>query len=162
MGVYRCPQCLNECLFCQGCTVEHHEASPFHVVKKWNFQFFNQCSLQSLGLSIQLGHPLGVPCPNPTWAYEKGFTIITSHGIILTILHFCDCGLATLCPAQLLQGHLFPATTIDPHTAATFKVLWLFQLLTFGSKVSGFEFYTTLVCLTDNLGEPTPVSLYHN
>lgn len=74
----------------------------------------------------------------------------------MVTLRFCDCGQATSRAAQLLRARLFPATTIDPHTAATFEVLRLFQLLTFGSKVSGFEFYTSLVRLTDNLGEPPP------
>ncbi|KAG9217985.1 hypothetical protein CCMSSC00406_0009805 [Pleurotus cornucopiae] len=144
------PECRSTCI------VQRHEASPFHVVEKWNSQFFARCSLQSLGLSIQLGHPIGVSCLNPTRAYEKGFTVITSHGIVTTTLRFCDCAEAVSRPAQLLRARLFPATTIDPHTAATFEVLRLFQLLTFGSKVSGFEFYTALTCLTNNLGEPQP------
>lgn len=56
---------------------------------------------------------------------------------------------------------------MDPRTAATFELLRLFQLLTFGSKVSGYEFYQLLVCLTNNLGAPVPVcghkpnNLYH-
>ncbi|KDQ23596.1 hypothetical protein PLEOSDRAFT_1048381, partial [Pleurotus ostreatus PC15] len=156
IGLYRCPQCTDVRLFCHICIVERHEASPFHVVEKWNSRFFERCSLQSLGLVVQLGHPLGVPCPNPTRAYEKGFTVITSHGIILVTLRFCNCGIAASRSAQLLRARLFPATTIDPHTAATFEVLRLFQLLTFGSKVSGFEFYTALTRLTDNLGDPPP------
>lgn len=101
-------------------------------------------------------------CSNPTRAYEKGFTVITSHGIILVTLRFCNCGLAASRAAQLLRARLFPATTIDPHSAATFEVLRLFQLLTFGSKVSRFEFYTTLARLTDNLGDPPSVSFNVN
>ncbi|KAL4259471.1 CxC2-like cysteine cluster KDZ transposase-associated domain-containing protein [Pleurotus pulmonarius] len=155
-GLFRCPQCFDCRLFCQTCIVNRHQASPFHVVEEWNSQFFERCSLQSLGLSIQLGHPLGVLCPNPTRTYEKGFTVITSHGIVVVTLRFCDCGQAASRSVQLLRARLFPATTIDPHTAATFEVLRLFQLLTFGSKVSGFEFYTSLVRLTDNLGEHQP------
>ncbi|KAF9496309.1 hypothetical protein BDN71DRAFT_1505821 [Pleurotus eryngii] len=155
-GLFWCPQCSDIRLFCQTCIVERHKASPFHVVEIWNFQFFAHCSLQSLGLSIQLGHPLGVSCLNPTRAYEKGFTVITSHGIVTTTLRFCDCAEAVSRPAQLLRARLFPAMTINPHTAATFEVLHLFQLLTFGSKVLGFEFYTALVRLTDNLGESQP------
>ncbi|KAF9500747.1 hypothetical protein BDN71DRAFT_1567169, partial [Pleurotus eryngii] len=42
----------------------------------------------------------------------------------------------------------------------TFEVLKLFQLLTFGSKVSGFEFYQCLSRLTDNLGDP-PTDRYN-
>ncbi|KAG5219596.1 hypothetical protein IMY05_C4828000100 [Salix suchowensis] len=39
-----------------------------------------------------------------------------------------------------------------------FEVLCLFQILTFGSKVSGYKFYQALVRLTNNLGGPVPVS----
>ncbi|KAF9491572.1 hypothetical protein BDN71DRAFT_1433874 [Pleurotus eryngii] len=61
-------------------------------------------------------------------------------------------------PDCVLQDLMLPqctdSTTIEPQTAVTFKVLKLFQLLMFGSKVSGFEFYQFLSCLTDNLGDP--------
>ncbi len=65
---------------------------------------------------------------------------------------------ATSQDLQLLQFGLFPATTTDPQTTAMFEVLHLFQILTFGSKVSGYEFYQALVRLTNNLGGPVPVS----
>ncbi len=61
---------------------------------------------------------------------------------------------------QLLRARLFPATSTDPRTAATFELLRLFQLLSFGSKVSAYEFYQTLSRLTNNLGDPVPVSLH--
>jgi hypothetical protein len=46
----------------------------------------------------------------------------------------------------------FPATVLQPKSAATFNVLEFFHLLTFESKASGFEFYHTISRLTDNTG----------
>lgn len=157
-GSYRCPQCFDMRLFCQTCTVNRHVDQPFHTVEVWNSQFFERCSLRSLNLRIQLGHPIGESCINPHRTHKDGFTVITSHGIIVVNLDFCGCSSVSR-PTQLLRARLFPATTIEPQTAATFEVLKLFQLLTFGSKVSGFEFYQCLSRLTDNLGDPPTVSL---
>ncbi|KAG2035192.1 hypothetical protein BDR03DRAFT_868408 [Suillus americanus] len=53
---------------------------------------------------------------------------------------------------QLLCVHLFPATTLDPKSAATFCMLEYFQMLSFESKVSAWEFYDTIAFLTDNTG----------
>ncbi len=124
--------------------------------------FFEPCTLQSLGLRIQLGHPLSDPCANPTPAYNDTFVVITSHGIVTVSLDFCNCSRAVSHDIQLLRARLFPATTLDPRTAATFEVLRLFQLLTFGSKVSGYEFYHALSRLTNNTGETVPVSGFVN
>lgn len=122
---------------------------------------FVSVSLKTLGLRIQLGHPLGQRCPNPVPAFNDDFVVLDTGGIHPVGLDFCDCHLALPRNIQLLRARLFPATTIDPKTAATFSVLELFQLLTFMSKISGFDFYNTLARLTDNTGTVTiPVSLY--
>ncbi|KAG5220403.1 CxC2 domain-containing protein [Salix suchowensis] len=155
-AAFRCPQCFDTRLFCQDCIVANHTANPFHQVERWNSRFFDRCSLRSLGLRIQLGHPLGQACHKPAPAFGDGFVVITSHGVVCISLDFCDCTSAIPRELQLLRARLFPATTVDPRTAATFELLRLFQLLTFGSKVSGFEFYQSLVRLTNNLGEPVP------
>ncbi|KAK0457087.1 uncharacterized protein EV420DRAFT_1271922, partial [Desarmillaria tabescens] len=55
---------------------------------------------------------------------------------------------------------LFTATTIYPQMAATFRVLHLFQVFSFMSKVSAYEFYHTLVHLSDNTGLYTPPDQY--
>jgi hypothetical protein len=48
---------------------------------------------------------------------------------------------------------------VDPKTAATFRVLETFQMLSFTSKVSAFEYYRSLSRRTDNTGTcPPPVS----
>lgn len=61
---------------------------------------------------------------------------------------------------QLLRLQLYPATVIDPMTAATFRVLDFFLLNTLVSKISAFDFYATLSRKTDNTGtRDVPVSL---
>jgi hypothetical protein len=62
---------------------------------------------------------------------------------------------------QLLRERLFPATTTDPKTAATFSVLEQFHLLSFESKVSAFEFYQGLSRLSDNVGIDPPKVSYN-
>lgn len=57
---------------------------------------------------------------------------------------------------QLLRARLYPATISQPKTAATFDVLKTFQLLSFMSKVSAYEFYHSLARLTDNTGTISP------
>ena len=53
---------------------------------------------------------------------------------------------------QLLRFRLYPATIHNPNTAATFHALHHFQLLSFESKCSVYEYYQTLVRETDNTG----------
>lgn len=53
---------------------------------------------------------------------------------------------------QLIRRELYPATITDTTTCATFRVLESFHLLTLQSKITGYDFYTTLNNLTDNTG----------
>jgi hypothetical protein len=53
---------------------------------------------------------------------------------------------------QLLRMSLFPSTTSDPKTAATFRVLEQYHLLSFESKTSAYEFYHALHRMSDNTG----------
>jgi hypothetical protein len=67
-------------------------------------------------------------------------------------LDFCGCESAQPHITQSLHVHLFPSTTTDPKSAATFCVLEYFQMLSFKSKSSVWEFYNTVARLTDNTG----------
>lgn len=175
---YRCKDCQDLSLFCPGCIVSNHATMPLHRVEvrlavqifevtsnniitaqKWNTNFFERCHLKSLGLRIQLGHASPARCTNPVPAFNDDFTIIDSDGIHQVGLDFCGCQQAASPVVQLLRRRLFPATTIDPKTAATFRVLETFQLLSFSSKISGYEFYRSVARRTDNTGIlPVPVS----
>jgi hypothetical protein len=47
---------------------------------------------------------------------------------------------------------MFPATAVDPRTAATFRVLETFQMLSFTAKSSAYEYMASLRRRTDNTG----------
>ncbi|KIK34338.1 hypothetical protein CY34DRAFT_98209 [Suillus luteus UH-Slu-Lm8-n1] len=149
---YRCEDCFGTELCCSSCTVMAHKDHPLHRLQKWNGEYFEFASLKSLGLRIQLGHALGHTCPKPRRAFNDDFVIIDSHGVHEVSLDFCDCALATTHVQQLLRMSLFPATTADPKTAATFRLLEEFHLLSLESKVSGYEFYYALMRRSDNTG----------
>lgn len=128
------------------------------ISQKWNGSFFVRTTLRSLGLRIQLGHSGGHKCVNPAPSSRDEFVIIDLNGIHHVNLDYCECQTAQARYTQLLRFRLFPATSTDPRTAATFRLLKNFQMLSFTSKASAFEYYQALTRLTDNIGNPVPVS----
>ncbi|KAG1722798.1 uncharacterized protein EDB91DRAFT_1240183 [Suillus paluster] len=129
-SLYRCKDCHGVELVCHQCVLYIHQWQRCHCIKHWNRSFFQKTSLKSLGLCIQLGHHI-----------VNDFVIIDVNGVHAIGLDFCGCQTAQVHVTQLLQVHLFPATTVKPKTAATFRALEHFQILSFESKVSAFEFY---------------------
>lgn len=116
-------------------------------------------TLKSLGLRIQLGHEIGDPCVNPVGCADDDFVVLDMNGIHEVALNFCNCTKADDPTKQLLRACWFPAMVQQPKTAATFRCMEFFHLLTFESKSSVFEFHNTLVRLTDNSGTvKVPVS----
>jgi len=67
-------------------------------------------------------------------------------------LDYCSCEGAKSAEVQLLRYSLYPVTSMNPKSAATFRVMKFFHLLSFESKCSGYEFYNTLSRYTDNVG----------
>lgn len=115
-----------------------------------------------MGLRIQLGHEPGQLCMFPIKATNDDFVIIDHDQIHEVGLDFCGCGMtAKSQPVQLLERRLYPATTFIPKTAATFRALETFELLQYEAKVSVFEFYQTIVRLTDNTGLKVPKVSQH-
>lgn len=126
--------------------------------KEWTGTYWAKSSLKALGLRIQLNHPTGQHCLNPVKATNDDFVIIDVGGIHRVGVDFCNCHRVRPRTVQLLRAGLYPATTKNPKTAATFQVLDEFHMLSFMSKISGFEFYATLSRLVDNTGtSPPPV-----
>ncbi|KAG1868604.1 hypothetical protein F4604DRAFT_1881517 [Suillus subluteus] len=136
---FRCEDCFSVELACRDFIVQSHYHAPLHRIK-------------SLGLCVQLGHRPGEECNNRRAAYDDDFVVINVHGIHEIKLNYCGCGHAPSHYKQLLRLRWFPATTIDPRTAATFAVIEFFHLLSFKSKVSAYEFYHSLTWRTDNVG----------
>jgi len=107
------------------------------LIQQWQSDgYFVRVTLKNLGLRIQLGHPPREACNLPIWAKGDSFLIIDTHGIHEVGLDFCSCERSTNILSQLLRYKLYPATTYNPQTAATFRVLDHFHILRFESKCS--------------------------
>ncbi|KAF8062351.1 hypothetical protein FPV67DRAFT_1563697 [Lyophyllum atratum] len=160
-AVYECLDCFCRQLQCKDCTVTEHLANPLHRIRKWNGVFFVKQTLKELGLRVQLGHARGARCANPQPCAGDDFTVIDTHSIHAIGLDFCGCGESNqLHTVQLLRHRLYPATTLYPKTATTFRALEVFELLSYVSKVSVFEYYQALARLTDNTGTDPPNDRY--
>ncbi|KAI0685039.1 hypothetical protein C8T65DRAFT_712813 [Cerioporus squamosus] len=157
---YRCDDCDDSALYCHSCTKEQHVRHPLHRVKRWTGTHFGCTMLKSLGLHIQLGHQPGDKCYSPVPAFGDAFVVMDLHGIHEVGLDFCSCVHAAPATSQLLRYRLYPATSTDPRTAATFRLLETFHLLSAQSKVSAFEFYSTLARRSDNTGTEPPKDHY--
>ncbi|KAG1898331.1 uncharacterized protein F5891DRAFT_1129534 [Suillus fuscotomentosus] len=143
-AIYRCQDCHGSEMFCHLCMVRVHARQPFHKMERWDGISFDDITSKSMGIHLQLGHTSGVCCDHPLPAFNDDFVIIHYNGIYEVGLDFCGCASAQPHIIQLLRVRLFPATTVDPKTAATFRALEYFQMLSFESKVSTFEFYKQL------------------
>ncbi|KAG1784380.1 uncharacterized protein HD556DRAFT_1435459 [Suillus plorans] len=141
--LYRCKDCFGVEMVCRACILQRHVHNPLHRV-------------ELLGLRIQLGHNPGETCYNPEPAAGDDFVVIDVHGIHEIGLDFCGCETAQIHYKQLIRARWFPATTLNPQTAATFALMEFFHLLTFESKVSAYEFYHSIARRTDNTGT-TPI-----
>ncbi|KAI6153270.1 hypothetical protein BKA82DRAFT_4011589 [Pisolithus tinctorius] len=62
-GVYRCPDCLHQPLFCTECCWKSHESLPFHRIQQWTGDFYEESALHMTGVRLHLGHG-GAPCPH--------------------------------------------------------------------------------------------------
>lgn len=109
-----------------------------------------------MGLRLQLGHPIGQQCMNPSPAFGDDFVLIDLTGIHEVAVDYCSCKTARPHPDQLLCARIFPATTTAPKTGATFRVLEHFHLESAQAGVSGQAFYNVLARRTDNIGVNLP------
>ncbi|KAG2366038.1 hypothetical protein BDR07DRAFT_1480611 [Suillus spraguei] len=121
-------------------------------IECWNGTSFQITMLKALGVHFQLGHPISVQCVNPIPTFNDDFVILNYNGVHEVGLDFCGCESAQPHITQLLHVCLFPTTTLDPKSAATFRMLEYFQMLSFESKVSAWVFYNMVARLTDNTG----------
>lgn len=91
--------------------------------------------------------------------------MIHTNGIHNIVLAYCDCPgrrAAGEWRQQLLRRRWFPATHIDPRTAATYQVLNTFHILTLQGKVTTYDYYAGLEKLSNNAGlGDTKVWLVH-
>ncbi|KAF9457802.1 hypothetical protein BDZ94DRAFT_1285142 [Collybia nuda] len=134
---YRCIDCCGDVRWCLECTLDLHITNPLHFIEA------RPC------------HSTKNHCFNPKRAFNDDFLIVDSSGLHEVALDFCECERAPSHSLQLMRARLYPATGTNPRTAASFRVLRQFHLLSFESKCSGYEFYNSLARLTDNTGSPS-------
>ncbi|KAK0491728.1 hypothetical protein EDD18DRAFT_1109479 [Armillaria luteobubalina] len=141
----RCITCRDVRLFCPVCMVALHAACLTHIIQHWNGAYFEK-----------VRHIIGEVCPHPRPAFGDHFMIIDTNGIHNVTLNFCNCIHERPLASQLQHAWLFPTTGREPHTAVTTAALEQFQMLTFMGKISTYEYYYSLVRLTDNTNTKTP------
>lgn len=98
---------------------------------------------------MSLGHDPDTCCPT---LVRGQLHILDLEGIQTVHIDYCDCVQSPPHWCQLLRSKFFPSTVVCPQMVMSFQMLKVFHLLSFMSKVSGYEFYHTLVQLTDNTG----------
>ncbi|KAH8103711.1 hypothetical protein DFH11DRAFT_1768670 [Phellopilus nigrolimitatus] len=161
-GVFRCKDCFQSAYMCSGCMVERHTHGPLHRVEQWCKTHWRRTSLAIMGLVVAFGHKGGL-CPNPE-PLARTVTVIDVSGIHKVKVSLCDCSAASaeagLPHNQYLRVGWFPATYKHPRTVVTFSCLAQFHLLTVQGKVTGFDYYQTLVRLTDNTNIDPPPRRY--
>jgi CxC2 like cysteine cluster associated with KDZ transposases len=119
--------------------------------KVWNGSFFNKSNLSDLGLRIQLGHG-GACCSNPLPG-PLDFLVFDVSGIHHVAVDFCDCRINGFVHkrTQLFRVGWFPATFDRPKTVFTLSVLKMFQELTLQGKTTLYDYYHSILRITDPL-----------
>jgi hypothetical protein len=167
--VYRCRDCHVHRMVCQECLLDRHSDEPLHVIEVgiriiyevrrlttpclqvWALNQFQRTSLSTLGLRMQLGHAPCTRCPLAHPA-NKDFIVMHHNGVHHVSLDFCGCNPEHEPFQQLLAISWYPATPIEPKTCATFTVLRLFHISNLQAKVTAYDFYKSLIHLTDATG----------
>ncbi|KAF7303422.1 CxC2 domain-containing protein [Mycena indigotica] len=123
--------------------------------QKWTGVYFIKTTLRSLGLRIQLAHPLNEICDRPM-AGRSDFVVLAANGIHEVAVDFCGCMGHDADCVQLLKAGWYPATTEFPRTSATFSCLDRFHYLSLHGKTTTYDFYSALESCTDGTGIKPP------
>nr|VWP02331.1 Chitin synthase (EC [Ganoderma boninense] len=135
-----------------------HERHPLHRIKRWTGSRFEPVELSLLGLRLQLGHPAGEKCPAPDVSVSGSIFILDLSGVHQVGIMFCSCENALPPYIQLLRQQWFPASCQELQTAATFRLLEHFHLLSSQANVSALAYYRMLLSVTDNTGVCPPAN----
>ncbi|KZV60542.1 hypothetical protein PENSPDRAFT_593936, partial [Peniophora sp. CONT] len=151
--LYRCTSGCRSCTWwCKHCILEAHADRPLDRVEMWVYGQWQATTLKQIGQVVQFGHWDGSRC-SLTRRHNEGFIVIDSNGIHEISVKFCGCT-AVKFPVreQLLAARMWPATTDNPKTAATFQVLDAFNAHSGSGKDNAYDFYNALESLTDGAG----------
>ena len=174
---YRCSDCFSRGLLCKGCIVRSHVNHPLHRVQvkvnlvsvslhvtdfdsqHWTGDFFTETSLFSLGSSYQLGHIIDDPCLLPSPPIQ--LTPFDTSGVHVMRLTYCFCNNNGQRESgnrrtQLLRVKWFPASWHRPGTAFTFRLLDFIHKLQTQSKINLYDFYVSLISITNSAGLKPP------
>ncbi|KAF8215391.1 hypothetical protein K438DRAFT_1436151, partial [Mycena galopus ATCC 62051] len=150
---WRCEDCFGNRLLCKTCVVEKHRDQPLHLFEEWEDGHFQARTTQDLGLRYQIGHPFPADCPfNYLGEKSTSFVVLDNNGIHSLNVDFCCCPQAPSEVAQLLNVGWYPATQKDPSTAATISLLRRFHKLNLQARLPAYDFYNTLILLTNAAG----------
>ncbi|KAJ7601668.1 hypothetical protein DFH06DRAFT_1025237, partial [Mycena polygramma] len=140
--LWRCEDCFGGRMLCEVCITERHRDEPLHLLQKWENDYFHPKSLRDLGLRYHIGHPPGERCEFVHLTPPiKGFMVLHDNGIHTIDIDFCSCPGAGK-PNQVQQLFnigWFPATHVDPSTAATLSLLHRFHILNLHAKVAAIN-----------------------
>lgn len=168
---YACRDCSSSRMFCHTCIVSQHVENPFHNIKvsifschchsftdtiltfqEWVTTHWQTATLRSLGLSLQLGHPISEPCSRPVPANTL-MAIVHTNGIHSVAISYCGCTSQAISHRQQLMRHrLYPGTVRKPKTCITFTAMETLHIQNVQSKCGIYDIYTSLERLTDNTG----------
>ncbi|KAJ7838429.1 hypothetical protein B0H13DRAFT_2367453 [Mycena leptocephala] len=147
---FRCTEC-GDFLQCEACCLERHQLTPLHFLKEWTGDFWEPRTLESLGLTYQLGHQ-GLSCPAPV-PLKRTMVVLDTNGVHTLRFQYCACLASQQSNnlQQILRNGWYPATVTDPSTCATFNVLDLFRLLNVVGNMNVHDFVGSLERRTDAL-----------
>lgn len=158
-GIIQCLDCDHDDLLCRSCAVSAHSFLPFHKIRKWNGSFFEPTSLNICGLILHMNHGQG-SCPHVKEApAPQDLTVVDTNGVHIVSIGWCCCFGAPSFAEQLFSRRIFPASTLRPKTAFTFRVLKLFHMFNHVARTTPWDFTGAMNRLTDNVDvKSTPVS----
>ncbi|KAJ6448608.1 hypothetical protein DFH09DRAFT_965993 [Mycena vulgaris] len=157
--MFRCSRqtCMGPALYCEKCIARMHRQLPTHMLEVSSLTF-RRTFTHEMGVRapLQLGHAPGKFCPKATAAH-KDFVIIDTLGIRTVKLNFCGCDSTVSHRQQLMRACLWPATSLDPQTCATFNAVRLFEVQNCLGKISAYDFVRSLELLSNTDGlKPVP------
>ena len=164
---YQCLNCFPSEVVCGGCLLSRHSSTPLHsiqvcstgrplhittanVPQKWNGHHFEQSTLTSVGLVVQLGHRAHDTCPHPSKLHN--LMVFDLSGAHRLVVHYCNCHGHPPKHIQLLRVRWFPATIERPSTTFAFDILDFFHKLQNQSKCNPYDFYNAIIQRTNAAG----------
>ncbi|KAI6002176.1 hypothetical protein F5J12DRAFT_783943 [Pisolithus orientalis] len=155
-----------------------HKLRQFHPVQKWNGRFFEDFTLQLVGLVLHLGHA-GAPCLAGEGSWEDAashvdeewedikesqqlahlnplddrnyLTVVDTGSMHFCNVQYCNCPGSEDSHLQLTMAGLFPAMTKAPRTAFTFQVLDDFIRDNVECGTSAMNYYNKLQRVTSSM-----------